>query len=194
MVWFGLILFIAVVVALLRGGRLSNLADIELRFWWLLPLGFLMQAGTGFLPESERSLTVATSLVLASFIPLSVVVAANRSRAGLWLSGLGIAMNAAVIAFNFGMPVMSEAAQIAGGTEGVVLIDDLRYVVLNGSTRLAFLADVIPVRLFGLGQVVSMGDVLLAVGLGRFLESELRRPIRWFKHGASSQSGSAVER
>ena len=133
MVWFGLILFIAVVVALLRGGRLSNLADIELRFWWLLPLGFLMQAGTGFLPESERSLTVATWLVLASFIPLSVVVAANRSRAGLWLSGLGIAMNAAVIAFNFGMPVMSEAAQIAGGTEGVVLIDDLRYVVLNGS-------------------------------------------------------------
>ncbi len=53
-----------------------------------------------------------------------------------------------------------------------------------------FLADVIPIRIIQ-GNVVSLGDIFLAVGMGRFLESELRRPVRWFKHGVPSETGSA---
>lgn len=194
MVWLGLILFIAIAVALLRGGRLTNLADIELRYWWLLPLGFLMQAASGYLPDSDSAHTIGVWLILTSYLPLVTVVIANRSRTGMWLSGLGIMMNATVIALNFGMPVMTEAAQIAGGfTDNISLAHDYKHVLLGPSTRLVFLGDVIPVRLFGLGQVISIGDVLLAVGLGRFLESELRRPIRWFKTSASSASGSALD-
>jgi hypothetical protein len=194
MVWLGLILFIAVAVALLRGGRITNLADIQLRFWWLLPLGFLMQAATVYLPDSDNAHTIGVWLILLSYVPLIVVVIINRTRDGLWLTGFGILMNATVIAINFGMPVMTEAAQIAGGfREDISLVHDYKHVLLDSSTRLAFLADVIPVRLFGLGQVISIGDVLLAVGLGRFLESELRRPIRWFKTTATSASGSALD-
>lgn len=195
MVWLGLILFIAVATAVVRGGRISNLADIELRYWWLLPLGFLMQAATAFLPETDNPLPIGVTLILGSYVPLLIVVIVNRARTGLWLTGLGILLNATVISLNFGMPVMTEAAQIAGGFRAdVAIFDDHKHVVLDQHTRLPFLADVIPVRLFGLGQVISIGDVLLAVGLGRFLESELRRPIRWFKTSASSESGSAAER
>ena len=39
--------------------------------------------------------------------------------------------------------------------------------------------------------MISLGDVFLAVGLGRFLENELRRPRRYFKRGAHAQPGSA---
>ena len=46
-------------------------------------------------------------------------------------------------------------------------------------------------RIAGIGQVISLGDVFLAVGLGRFLEHELRRPRRYFKRGAHAQPGSA---
>lgn len=194
MVWLGLVLFIAVAVALLRGGRITNLADIELRFWWLLVIGFLMQLSTSFLPERSNSLTIGVWLILISYIPLITVVIANRSRPGMWLTGVGILMNATVISVNFGMPVMTEAARIAGGfTEDVAIFNNYKHVLLTPESRLVFLADVIPVRLFGLGQVISLGDVFLAVGLARFLESELRRPIRWFKHGVPSKAGSAVE-
>ena len=68
---------------------------------------------------------------------------------------------------------------------------DHKHLVLDESTHFAFLADVIPLRFIGQGQVISLGDVLLAVGLGRFLEHELRRPVRWFKHGAQAEAGSA---
>jgi hypothetical protein len=40
--------------------------------------------------------------------------------------------------------------------------------------------------------VISLGDVFLAVGLGRFLEAELRRPVRWFKPGVKLRGGSAT--
>jgi hypothetical protein len=66
-----------------------------------------------------------------------------------------------------------------------------KHVLLDSGSRLTAFADVIPLRIAGIGQVISLGDVFLAVGLGRFLEHELRRPRRYFKRGAHAQPGSA---
>jgi hypothetical protein len=194
MVWLGIVLFTAVAVAMLRGGRFTNLADIRLRLWWLLPIGFLLQAGTPFLPEdSSWGPTAGVVMVLASYVPLIVVVILNRERTGLWLTGVGILMNFTVIAVNGAMPVLSEAAHVAGGFVGEVgLRNNYKHVILDSSSRLVFLADVIPIRLFGQGTVISLGDVFLAVGLARFLEAELRKPVRWFKYGVTAKAGSAA--
>lgn len=135
------------------------------------------------------------ALVLISYLPLLLLVILNRERKGMWLAGLGILMNFSVIAANGGMPVLAEAALAAGGYEGSLqVVYGYKHVPLEASTILSFLADVIPVRLFGQGQVISLGDVLLAVGLGAFLEDELRQPVRWFKHGQQTEGGSASGR
>lgn len=195
MVWLAVILLVSIVIALFRGGRLTNLSDIQLRFWWLLPVGFAMQAAANFLPEDEGwSRGIGVGLVLTSYLPLLLVVVINRHRQGMWLTGAGVLMNFTVIAINGGMPVLTEAAQVAGGfSADVAIVRDYKHVLLDSTTRMAFLADVIPVRLFGQGQVISLGDVFLAVGLGRFLETEMRKPIRWFKHGVPASSGSATK-
>jgi hypothetical protein len=93
------------------------------------------------------------------------------------------------------MPVMSEAAVVASGFSPVPqLSESYKHIPLDEATRLPFLADVIPMRLVGRGTVISLGDVFLAVGLARFLEAELRRPVRWFKHGVKLTGGSANRR
>lgn len=196
MLWLALVLFVASTIALLRGGRLSNLADIRLRLWWLLPLGFVIQATAALLPaEAEWAPTTGVVLVLASYVPLLALVILNRERKGMWLAGLGILMNFSVITANGGMPVLSEAAVAAAGfVDNIQVVYGYKHVALDATTRLGFLADVIPLRIFGQGQVISLGDVLLAVGLGRFLEDELRRPVRWFKHGVHTSGGSASGR
>ena len=198
MLWLALVLFIAMTVALLRGGRLINLADIRLQMWWLLVLGFGLQAATGLLPDRDWTRSAATTMILVSYVPLLILVLVNRRREGMWLAGLGILMNFSVIALNGGMPVLQEAAVVASGkfSAGSLAMPplDFKHVVLDASTRLPFLADVMPMRLFGIGQVISLGDVLLAVGLGRFLEDELRRPVRWFKRGIHTEGGSASSR
>lgn len=193
MVWLAVVLFVAMTVAVLRGGRLTNLADIRLALWFLLPLAFLLQAATFFLPEAGWARPVGVAMILLSYVLLTVMVFANRDRAGMWLAGVGILLNFTVILLNGGMPVLSEAAVVAADFSGEVNITaDIKHVVLDQTTRLPFLADVIPMRLVGQGHVISLGDVFLAVGLARFLEAELRRPVRWFKPGVRLQGGSAT--
>jgi Family of unknown function (DUF5317) len=192
MLWLALVLFIALVVAILRGGRLVNLGDIELRSWWLLALAIVLQGTTLLLPDTA-SPGLGVSLVLISFILLMVLVLLNRDRRGMWLVGIGVLMNFTVIAANGGMPVMSEAAEVASGftVSAPDLSGSFKHTILDETSRITFFADVIPLRLLGIGQVISLGDVLLAVGLGSYLEFELRRPRRYFKRGASAQPGSA---
>lgn len=196
MLWLAIVLFIALAMAVLRGGRLTNLGDVELRAWWLLLVAFGLQIGTTFLPDSDWASGVGVAMVLVSFVFLMALVLLNRNRTGMWLAGLGVLMNFTVIALNGGMPVMSEAAEVASGF--TVSVPDLsgsfKHIILDETSRLTFLADVIPLRLGALGQVISLGDVFLAVGLGRFLEQELRRPRRYFKRGAHAQPGSASDR
>lgn len=192
MLWLGLVLFVALTVAVVRGGRLSNLGDIRLRFWLLLPLALLMQGATELLPDEGWTATLGSWLILLSYLPLLAVVLLNRERPGMWLAGIGVLMNFVVIAVNGGMPVLEGAAVVASGFESGLNVDDFKHVELDAGTRLTFLADVIPLRIFGEGQVLSLGDVFLAVGLGRFLEAELRRPVRWFKPGVKLKGGSAT--
>ncbi|MFP3916083.1 MAG: DUF5317 domain-containing protein [Actinomycetota bacterium] len=194
MLWLALVLFLALTIAVLRGGRLSNLGDIHLRLWWLLPLAFFLQIATAWIPRSARwSDSLGLAMILSSFVLLLCLVILNRERTGMWLAGVGVLMNFSVIALNGGMPVLEGAWEVAAGFTGesMSVATSYKHVVLDAQTRLSFLADVIPLRLANQGNVVSLGDVFLAVGLARFLESELRRPVRWFKRGARAQAGSA---
>ncbi len=132
-------------------------------------------------------------MVLVSFALLMILVLTNRTKPGMWIAGLGVLMNFTVIAFNGGMPVLAGAAEVASGfsVSEPDLTDTFKHVLLDETSRLTFFADVIPLRLVRIGEVISLGDIFLALGLGMFLEHELRRPRRWFKHGASAQPGSA---
>jgi hypothetical protein len=193
MLWLAIVLFIALAIAVLRGGRLTNLGDVELRAWWLLLIALGLQLGTSLLPDEEWAESLGVGMVLASFGFLMTLVLLNRTRTGMWLAGLGVLMNFTVIAANGGMPVLAEAAEVASGFTVTVpdLSGSFKHEILDETSRLTFLADVIPLQLGTLGQVISLGDVFLAVGLGRFLEQELRRPRRYFRRGAHAQPGSA---
>lgn len=193
MLWLALVLFLALAIAILRGGRLTNLGEIELKAWWLLVGGFGLQASTGLLPDAPWSETAGLVMVLGSFFLLMILVVVNRKKPGMWLAGVGVLMNLTVISLNGGMPVLTEAAEVASGFTQASpdVIGSFKYVILDDDTVFTMFADVIPLRLAGHGQVISLGDVFLAVGLGRFLEYELRKPRRYFKHGARAEAGSA---
>ncbi len=184
------VLVLAAVVGLARGGKLSNLADASITAWWLLPIGLAMQVAANLLPRPDEGVNaLAVTLLLGSYVPLLVVVVLNRRSPGMWLAAVGILMNFSVIAANQGMPVSVEAAVLAGA-ETTNLDLDAKHRILDGDSLLPFLADVIPLRT--LRQVVSLGDVFLAVGLGQFLEAEMRRPVRYFRHGGRGTPGSAA--
>lgn len=193
MLWLAIVVFVALAISMLRGGRLVNLGDIELKAWWLLILALGLQLGTRLVPDTESMAWLGVTMVLVSFGLLIILVILNRKSPGMWIAGAGVLMNFAVIAVNGGMPVLAEAAEVASGF--TVIDPDLsgsfKHVLLDDSSRLTFFADVIPLRFLGISEVISLGDVFLALGLGVFLEHELRRPRRFFKRGAHAEPGSA---
>ena len=194
MLWLAIVIFLALASAVLRGGRLVNLGDIELTAWWLLFIALGLQIGTRFLPNEDWSEWAGVAMVLASFVLLMGLVLMNRSKQGMWIAGLGVLMNFVVISANGGMPVLAGAAEVASGftVADPDLSGTFKHVLLDENSRLTFFADVIPLRLVGIGEVISLGDIFLALGLGVFLEHELRRPRRYFKHGAQAEPGSAT--
>lgn len=194
MLWLAIVLFVSLAIAVLRGGRLVNLGDIELRGWWLLLVALLLQLGTNWLPDETWSPTAGLAMMLMSFGLLMVMVLLNRSAPGMWITGIGVLMNFIVIALNGGMPVLAGAAEVASDftVSEPDLSSSFKHVPLDESSVLTFFADVIPIRLAGVAEVISLGDVFLALGLGVYLEHELRRPRRFFRHGASAQPGSAT--
>jgi hypothetical protein len=180
-----LVLVLSVAVGFLRGGRLRNLTEIRVTSWWLLPLAFLTLTASSFTPAGQDDLAVA--LVLISYLPLLLFVWLNRDLTGIWIGGLGVLMNFTVIALNGGMPVLLAAAEIAGHDGELML--DAKHVLLDQSTRLPFLADVLPLP----NTVLSLGDVMLAIGVGAFLEDQMRKPLTLFAHRVQGIPGSASD-
>jgi hypothetical protein len=187
MTWMIAVVVVSMLVAVLRGGKLANLADLHLSGWWMLVLVLGMQIGATAAPDDGSRLPVI--LVMASFVPLLAVVWLNKDQQGLWIAGIGILMNFTVIGANNGMPVLAQAVELAGGTFDPSALDP-KHVVLDDSTELAFLADIIPFP----GSVISLGDVFLALGLGVFVEDHLTKPVLLFRKGAAGMPGSAADR
>jgi hypothetical protein len=184
MQWILLVLVISIALGALRGGSLRNLSGMRVKFWWLLPVGFVLLAVATFVPADQHELAVI--LILVSYLPLLAFVLLNRKLNGMWIAGIGILMNFTVIVVNGGMPVLAEAAQIASGSSGSLSLG-AKHVLLTADTSFPFLADVIPLP----GAVLSLGDVFLAIGIGVFLEHQMRQPLVLFAHGVPGIPGSA---
>ncbi len=181
-----LVIVISIAFGALRGGKLRNLTEIRVKMWWMLIVGFLILSIANFLPPENH--TLAVWLILTSYLPLLLFVWLNRNSSGIWIAGIGILMNFTVIVINRGMPVLVEAAVIAGGGNGNLVLG-AKHVFLTVETTLPFLADVIPVP----GAVLSLGDVFLAIGIGVFLEDQMRQPLSLFAHRVTGIPGSAAD-
>ena len=158
-------------LGLAKGGSLSGLGNIPFRFSWLIPLGFVAQAII-FSPvfgSSNLSPFIPAVYLLAHFV-LLVAVVLNRHLRPLWVLGLGLVLNLAVMSANGGlMPTSPEQLAISGHgqqseklrLEGHVLNAQL----LTPETRLAFLGDILAIPApIPLSTVFSVGDIFIGLG------------------------------
>ncbi|MDQ3530508.1 MAG: DUF5317 domain-containing protein [Actinomycetota bacterium] len=163
----------SVVIGWLRGGRLANLNRLRLAgLWWLvLAVGaqFVLFAVTRAAGPAE---TLAVPLLAVAQAGVIGFVWANRLLPGILLVLVGSIANAAVTVANRGMPVSAEAlASVTGGTSD---FEPGKHRLLEAGDPLRWLADIIAVPL--LRTVVSVGDVVLAAGIGLLVSTLMLRP------------------
>jgi hypothetical protein len=156
----------AVVAGLLRGGSLDALAATNLRRGWLLALGLALQVAAGVWAPPWLDGARALLVLVASNLAIVVFIALNQRMPGLLLADLGLALNLLVIVLNGAMPVSADAAS-AAGADVASRASGIEHERMTEESALPWLGDVLPVPLAG--EVVSIGDVLLAAGLARLV-------------------------
>jgi MFS family permease len=158
-----LVAFVVLAIAIvpLAHGSLRALAEIRFRAPWLLALAVGAQLWVLTVPGLSTDLR---TVVHTLSYPLGIAfIWLNRRIPGLWIVGIGAAMNFAVIAANGGMmPAAPHALAIAG------LPADPGGFVNSGAVadaRLPFLGDIFAIPAsWPLSNVFSPGDVCIAVG------------------------------
>lgn len=161
-----------VLVGAATGGRLANLGEAPFRVWPALAVGIALQIGANVVRGGP-----GLALVLASYALLIVFAAANLARVGMGLVLVGITMNVLAIALNGGMPVRAKAIVAAGIADQreipTIEFGSKRHLETDGD-RLTFLGDIIPIAL-GPGEVLSFGDLVMAVGIADVIVHLMRR-------------------
>lgn len=167
---------LGLVLGLVAGGSLANLASIRLRRTWLLLAAVVIRYGTEALLNANIPVIADLRLPLlaSSFAFLLVALWTNRTYPGLSLAFVGILSNATVIVANGGYMPIWEPALIAAGFQPADIGTTIHTILpptLDASflLHLGPLADVIPIPLPIVQNVASVGDAFLAAGLAFFL-------------------------
>jgi len=171
---------LSILVALALHGRLSGLAHIPFRLGGLTFGAMALQVVAVYAREPTW---LPGMLLIASYVLLLVVVAANARIPGVPLIGLGLVANMVVIAANGGyMPVTPEAI-LRAGLEDMVTQTDAGALVLGSKdivlpryqTRLWMLGDFVVLDK-PYPSILSVGDLMLAVGAFWFILANASRP------------------
>jgi hypothetical protein len=167
---------------------------VSFRNSWLLgtAIGLALIARLFPVPPGAARL-LATCASLAALI----AVWQNRHHPFGLLVCSGLALNSLVIILNGGrMPISAPA--LLGAAHGPYPAPDLspahfpgaRYVVAGPETRLPVLGDVLPVGIGRVTMVVSPGDLLMGLGLGGFVQRQMREPERAAARGPCRRPGA----
>jgi hypothetical protein len=181
---------LGLLVGLLRGGSIANLAQLKLRGTWLILVALLIQLAlfpTGLFEPLIQSYQEYWHL--ASYACLLGFAGLNWREKAMWPMTLGLLLNFLAIAVNQGhMPVSLDAVEASGAHK---TLQALRETGIHGNvmrmcaqpelencraTYLNFLGDIFYLpKWIPMSRPFSLGDLLLGLGLLYFLQLKMRR-------------------
>lgn len=174
---------VGVVVALARRGSLKRLADLQIRLAWLALFCLVLQVYVIYCPEDQLDTqrVVQGTLMVLSYGILACVVWANRRITGMTVILLGVLLNLVVMAANGGFMPVSREAILATGTrtaqtlpaEGSRLSRSKDVLLSPEHARVWFLGDVIMAPSLPVPKVLSLGDLVVALGAFVLLQAAM---------------------
>lgn len=165
-------ILLALIVGALAGGGLPRLADLRLRWSYLLLLALALQIAAAASGSTGLDEVVPLGgIFLVSYFLILAWLWGNWRIPGLQVAAVGIGANLLAVLINGGrMPIWSGAYAAAGFSEADIAADPFHFILRSDSvadfvSRGGLFGDVIPLPVPIIRDVVSIGDVLLALGI-----------------------------
>jgi hypothetical protein len=166
---------IGLLVGFLVGGRLAGLAEIHLRWSWVILGGLFVQVVLFSDPVSERIGALGPLIYVASTALVIGAIVANRAIAGMLFVAAGAASNLAAILANGGyMPADPGAIASLGKAHPTIYSNSaiLPHPVLWPLTDLFALPTWVP-----FANVFSLGDVVIGIGIAVIIVTAMRAEL-----------------
>ena len=156
-------LAVGIIAGLVTGGRPSNIYRRTIVGSGVLAAAVIAQ----LIPwVVDASPSVGLACVIVSYGLLTSFALVNIRLIGMPVVLLGLVLNFAVITVNRGMPVRPEAMWTVDRNPGALEHTAKRHIE-PPRDDLTILGDVIPIKPFH--EVISFGDMILAVGLANVM-------------------------
>jgi hypothetical protein len=173
MVFDGII--ISLIVGFLRKGNLRAFGHLKLKWGWVFPILLLIQVIVFIYQNDIKFIGQASEFIYMTVYIIGLIfLFFNREYKGFTLIWIGVFLNFLVMIVNGGrMPVSMEAAAVLDPFYLDVMKEQLyaKHILLNESTRLGFLGDIIPLtNPYPKTQIISIGDVLMNIGIFIFIQ------------------------
>jgi hypothetical protein len=197
-----LILPLAVAVGLLAGwvtgGSWRALSELRFQHAALVLGAIAAQAALdvpgirGWPSDLRFAIVIVTYVVVGWWVFENARASSGGARFGLGLVGVGWTLNLLAIIPNRGMPVSESALEQAGIAPSTSLsVGHLsKHVSVNNGTVLRALGDVIPLSWFR--SVISIGDIVMAVGIGLLVAAAMKGPAAGDSPDAASEPLAAT--
>jgi hypothetical protein len=190
MTLFAFALVLGVAFGYLLRGRLSRLGSVRIRWWGAILAGLLLQ----FVPlpggDGGTDLVIRTAVLSLSFVLLVTFALINLRVPGMVFIMLGVLANFVVIAANGGMPVSADALRDSGQHAVLAQMRESeadKHHLLTDDDSLTFLGDIIGVPP-PIARAISIGDVIISLGLIWFMASSMRRPDTGVERGIGTSA------
>lgn len=167
-------LVIAIIIGYILKGSLKNIDTSSIKGLYFVFIAFFIELIIVILIKNGYLIRgIITYIInLIMYILLLIFIYINRKNKWIVVMGIGFLLNAIPIFLNGGaMPVSSSAVDAVGITQNVS--SEGLYVLIDNSTKLAFLGDVIPLK-YPRPFAISIGDIIGAIGLMLFVITEMK--------------------
>jgi MFS family permease len=166
------VIALALIAGALAGGGLPRLADMRLRWIWILGLALGLRFAAGLARQVAPGIDLPLGAAfISAYALLFIWLWGNWRVPGLQVAAVGIGLNTLALVLNGGqMPIWSAAFTAAGFTPAALANDPFHFL-MNASSVADFVkgggifGDVLPIPIPVIRDVASIGDALLAVGI-----------------------------
>ncbi len=168
----------ATVVVLVTRGDPRRLSRLKISSAWLLFAGLAIQIGLEFVDVPKDQIeTLGYGLLMASYALILAFCFVNISTRGFGVIAFGIALNALVIGLNQGMPTAAVGNDKNGNRIEKPIEQSVKHRPESNDDLLGFLGDKI-ILPEPFDEVLSIGDLVIAVGICELAFFGTRRPRR----------------
>jgi|LGOV01.1.fsa_nt_gb energy-coupling factor transporter transmembrane protein EcfT len=169
-------MILGLVISFLRGGRMDNIEYLNIKGWYLIIIGVVLQLVSVFLTKYS----FATYIQLIGIIFVLIVVVLNIKLRGFWLMLFGGMLNfLAVILNGYKMPVnpiIIENNKLSSFMDMIIDGEIINYISTSVGGWSAMLGKIMMTpQWYPFPKMLSIGDIVISIGIIWFIYGETKR-------------------